>query len=284
MSTSQKDMKVEGENSTNEPIIIDDYQLSGKAAQTIRRETLHKPQGTARGVVEAKVLLLHRRRKQKGHETGVLSRQRSNSDSRKAAQQLSPGLHHRVTPIIEPIFPLKSSRNFICSGYTLISYQPQPLFAAKPSDSVLIAGQIDTPFDGTALTHSDGNHIMSGSAYRLESGRLRPPPPPLRFESSSLKSNSSLSNNITQKAPQALLYDLPSTSSIASPPSTGGFSPTSPSSTGWSRGGRKTRPTSPSSRNRSITPSGVAPSELEVFAEHCRAWSVTSLLAVYAEC
>lgn len=76
---------------------------------------------------------------------------------------------------------------------------------------------------------------------------------------------------------QTLLYDLPSTASMSpptSPRSVGRMiSPTSPSFPGRSTGPRNGRPTPPpGSRNRSQTPSGVPSSELEQFAEYCRAW------------
>ncbi|KIM69046.1 hypothetical protein SCLCIDRAFT_812765 [Scleroderma citrinum Foug A] len=111
---------------------------------------------------------------------------------------------------------------------------------------------------------------MSGSAYRLETPRTRPPPPPLR-------SPRSTSVSITT---QTLLYDLPSATSAMSPPTSprkSGFtSPTSPTfASGRSRGRRTGRPgptPPPSARNRSATPLGVSQNDLEKFAEHCRAW------------
>jgi hypothetical protein len=116
---------------------------------------------------------------------------------------------------------------------------------------------------------------MSGS-YRLQTPRPRQPPAPLHFEQSSFTPSSALSS---QQTPPTLLYDLPSTSSMTpptSPKSKGRLvSPSSPSFPGRSRPGRNGRPTPPpSARNRSTTPSGVAPSELEKFAEYCRAWYV----------
>lgn len=113
---------------------------------------------------------------------------------------------------------------------------------------------------------------MSGSVYRLETPRARPPPPPLR----SLKASSAPSSSGNS---QALLYDLPS--SVTSPPNSpkakSDFtSPTSPTfSAGRSRGRRGGRPgptPPPSARNRSSTPLGVSRSDLEQFAEYCRAW------------
>ncbi|KAI6032850.1 hypothetical protein F5J12DRAFT_796834 [Pisolithus orientalis] len=113
---------------------------------------------------------------------------------------------------------------------------------------------------------------MSGSVYRLETPRARPPPPPLRL----LKASSVPSSNGNS---QTLLYDLPS--SVTSPPNSpkakSDFtSPTSPTfSAGRSRGRRSGRPgptPPPSARNRSSTPLGVSRSDLEQFAEYCRAW------------
>ncbi|KAI6045972.1 hypothetical protein EDC04DRAFT_2631286 [Pisolithus marmoratus] len=113
---------------------------------------------------------------------------------------------------------------------------------------------------------------MSRSAYRLETPRARPPPPPLRsLKASSVPSSSGNS--------QTLLYDLPS--SVTSPPNSpkakSDFtSPTSPTfSAGRSRGRRSGHPgpaPSPSARNRSSTPLGVSRSDLEQFADYCRAW------------
>jgi hypothetical protein len=117
---------------------------------------------------------------------------------------------------------------------------------------------------------------MSGSSYRLEAPRPRPPPPPLRFQNS-LNSSSILGSDSNG---QTLLYDLPSTSSISPPPPISAqrgrlVSPTSPTSRPGraSRGGRPTPPPS-ANRNRSVTPIGVAPSELEEFEAQCRAWWV----------
>lgn len=114
---------------------------------------------------------------------------------------------------------------------------------------------------------------MSGSSYRLQTSRPRQAPSPLNFDNS-IKPSSIMSNHLDS---QTLLYDLPSTASMSpptSPRSVGRMiSPTSPSFPGRSRGPRSGRPTPPpSSRNRSQTPSGVPSSELEQFAEHCRAW------------
>ncbi|KAF8070605.1 hypothetical protein FPV67DRAFT_1487977 [Lyophyllum atratum] len=115
---------------------------------------------------------------------------------------------------------------------------------------------------------------MSGS-YRLQTPR-RQPPTPLHFDKPSFASSSVLN----AQGSQTLLYDLPSTSSMSPPTSPQSksrlISPTSPTFSGRSRPGRHAGPTPPpSGRNRSATPLGVAPSELETFAVHCRAWYFT---------
>ncbi|KAF8904453.1 hypothetical protein CPB84DRAFT_1773085 [Gymnopilus junonius] len=114
---------------------------------------------------------------------------------------------------------------------------------------------------------------MSGSSYRLQTPRPRQPPSPLNFDNS-FKPSSVLSSH---QDSETLLYDLPSTISMSPPTSPKPVgrinSPTSPSFTSRSRGHRSGRPTPPpSGRNRSATPSAVAASELEQFAEYCRAW------------
>ncbi|KAG0701330.1 hypothetical protein DFH29DRAFT_570750 [Suillus ampliporus] len=113
---------------------------------------------------------------------------------------------------------------------------------------------------------------MSGPSYQFNTPRSRPPPPPLRFQKSQ---NSSLTN--THSNSQTLLYDLPHSSSAISPPGSPAAKPPppSPSFGGRPRGRRNGRPgptPPPTSRNRSITPLGVSRSELEKFAELCRAW------------
>ncbi|KAF9233326.1 hypothetical protein BU15DRAFT_90395 [Melanogaster broomeanus] len=115
---------------------------------------------------------------------------------------------------------------------------------------------------------------MSGAAYRLETPRSRPPPPPLRPHNSSSKTNSVLINNGTT---QTLLYDLPSSTSIASPPNSPTYVKAVPSSpsfpSGRSGGRRRGHPTHPpSARNRSTTPLGISRSDLEKFTEYCRSW------------
>ncbi|KAJ3989912.1 hypothetical protein F5890DRAFT_1483509 [Lentinula detonsa] len=111
---------------------------------------------------------------------------------------------------------------------------------------------------------------MSRSSYRLEKPK-RQPPAPLHFEHSSYHPKTGLS---THPSP-TLLYDLPSAISL-SPPT----SPTSvtrlaspPTSPGRSRPHRSGRPTPPpGGRKRSVTPMGVATSDLEDFSTYCRNW------------
>ncbi|KAF8623094.1 hypothetical protein AX15_006505 [Amanita polypyramis BW_CC] len=112
---------------------------------------------------------------------------------------------------------------------------------------------------------------MSHTSYPLETARPKRIPAPLHLESSSYYSKT------TQNDPQPLLYDLPSAASLTPPTSPrsklGQDSPITPSFTGGSRTPRNGRPLgSPSGRNRSLTPIGVGPNELEKFAENCRAW------------
>ncbi|KAJ7287852.1 hypothetical protein C8J57DRAFT_597533 [Mycena rebaudengoi] len=119
---------------------------------------------------------------------------------------------------------------------------------------------------------------MSGSSYRLEAARSRPPP--LQVDRSSY--TSSIMGHQLNSEP--LLYNLPAAHSMSPPASPRSMpnsprsprsrltSPTSPTF-GRSRTPVSGRPTpSPSGRNRSATPLGVAPSELDQFAEYCRAW------------
>ncbi|KZT26669.1 hypothetical protein NEOLEDRAFT_1161968 [Neolentinus lepideus HHB14362 ss-1] len=115
---------------------------------------------------------------------------------------------------------------------------------------------------------------MSSASYRLQAPRSRPTPPPLRFNTPSSKA---IIAGIDNDEP--LLYDLPS---AISPPPTGATwtsnasnptSPTSPNYTGRPRGGRGRRMTPPPSHTRSTTPArGLARSDIEEFAEHCRRW------------
>ncbi|TEB37294.1 hypothetical protein FA13DRAFT_1622091 [Coprinellus micaceus] len=110
---------------------------------------------------------------------------------------------------------------------------------------------------------------MSGPSYRMQSSRTRPIPPPLEFDESTSYKSTTVLNQRNQDS-ETLLYDLPSPPT--SPRSVSGriLSPTSPSFRSQSRNGRPTPP--PSARMRSTTPIGFAPSELERFAEYCRAW------------
>lgn len=123
---------------------------------------------------------------------------------------------------------------------------------------------------------------MSGSSYRLETPRARPPP--LQVDRSSYMSSSSgLANS--QHNSEPLLYNLPQAHSMSPPTSPQATSPKSPRSRlasptsptfGRSRTPINGRPApSPNARNRSATPSGVAASELDQFAEYCRAWCAT---------
>ncbi|OJA20106.1 hypothetical protein AZE42_07971 [Rhizopogon vesiculosus] len=114
---------------------------------------------------------------------------------------------------------------------------------------------------------------MSGPSYQFNTPRPRPPPPPLRFQK---PPNSSLTNAHLNS--QTLLYDLPPSTSTISPPGSpavksGVLPPTSPSFRPRGRRNGRPGPTPPpTSRNRSTTPLGVSRSELENFAELCRAW------------
>ena len=117
---------------------------------------------------------------------------------------------------------------------------------------------------------------MASSSYRLQTPRPRKSPQPLNFD------NSFQPSSINTHGPQTLLYDLPSTASISPPTSPRSarrmVSPGSPSLSGRSFGVKNGRPTPPpSGRNRSATPLGVTPSELEQFAEYCRSWYEPSI-------
>lgn len=103
---------------------------------------------------------------------------------------------------------------------------------------------------------SECNRTTATMAYRLQTPKSRPGQ--LHLEESSYKSTSSF---ITRPESPPFLYDVPS-----SPKSTRSLiSPTSPTFP----------PTTPpsASRNRSATPAAVAQSDLEQFAQYCRAWS-----------
>ncbi|KXN91024.1 hypothetical protein AN958_03091 [Leucoagaricus sp. SymC.cos] len=107
---------------------------------------------------------------------------------------------------------------------------------------------------------------MAVSSYRLQAPRPRQPPSPLNLDSTTFRPTSTVSSH---RHSQTLLYDLPS-ATISPPlsPQSAGI-PSSPTFTNRPRG-RPTPP--PSARNRSQTPIGIAPSDLEKFAEQCRAW------------
>ncbi|KAJ7772561.1 hypothetical protein DFH07DRAFT_802353 [Mycena maculata] len=122
---------------------------------------------------------------------------------------------------------------------------------------------------------------MSGSSYRLETPRARPPP--LLVDKSSYNSSASILGS-QQNNSEPLLYNLPAAHSMSPPASPRSratsprsprarlASPTSPTF-GRSRTPINGRPApSPTGRNRSATPLGVTPSELDQFAEYCRAW------------
>ena len=115
---------------------------------------------------------------------------------------------------------------------------------------------------------------MASSSYHPQTPQPRQP---LNFDSSFRPSSV-----VSAYDPQTLLYDLPvlpSTtliSPLTSPRSARArrmISPGSPLFSGHSQGVRNGRPTPPPSRcNRSTTPLGVTPNELEQFAEYCRSW------------
>lgn len=108
---------------------------------------------------------------------------------------------------------------------------------------------------------------MSVSSYPLERPR-RQPPAPLHFEHSAYHTRTGLGS-------PTLLYDLPSTTSMSPPnsPVTTSLLASPPNSPGRSRPHRNGRPSpSPVRRERSVTPMGAVPSDLERFSDHCRSW------------
>ncbi|KAJ6499045.1 hypothetical protein C8R45DRAFT_1052068 [Mycena sanguinolenta] len=115
-------------------------------------------------------------------------------------------------------------------------------------------------------------------SYPLQAPRVRPPP--LQVDRASW--NPSVLGSSSHNNSEPLLYNLPTARSVSPPTSPGAGSPRSPRSKltsptsptfGRSRTPVNGRPVpSPGSRNRSITPLGVAASELDQFAEYCRAW------------
>lgn len=129
----------------------------------------------------------------------------------------------------------------------------------------------ENPLPTSSATSDHLAKADMASSYTLERTRTRPPPPPLRLHKSPVRNSSSLADS-------QLLYDLPSSSSIGSPPPNQSFltSPTSATSPGGrqlrqGRPGRRRRPSSPS-RSRSVTPQFHRRDEFEIFAQNCRAW------------
>ncbi|EJF65349.1 hypothetical protein DICSQDRAFT_99096 [Dichomitus squalens LYAD-421 SS1] len=107
---------------------------------------------------------------------------------------------------------------------------------------------------------------MSIASYRLESPRPRPPPLPLRTGNLPARNSQILGH---KDATETLLYDLPS-SNPTSP--TRLTSPTSPTTPYSPRSGRRVSKMTSPKNSRSNTPSRPMQSELEEFAELCRAW------------
>lgn len=148
-----------------------------------------------------------------------------------------------------------------------------------------LIGQPPGPTPAHCLSSSNWiRNTMSAAAYRLETPRPRPPPPPLRHPSPRT------SVHINTQSNQTLLYDLPSSPSITSPPTSpifpkhGPTSPTSPSFPGGRARGRRggrTGPTPPA-RNRSSTPLGVSQSDLEKFTDCCRSWCSTHFVSLFS--
>ncbi|KAH9892530.1 hypothetical protein C8Q73DRAFT_698443 [Cubamyces lactineus] len=117
---------------------------------------------------------------------------------------------------------------------------------------------------------------MSTLSYRLEAPRPRAPPVPIRTHDLSIR-NSQLRGS--KDATETLLYDLPpstptSPTRVTSPSRMS--TPTSPTSPRIRdmRGRKNTPPvpSRPSKHSRSVTPSRPMRSELEEFADRCRAW------------
>jgi len=109
---------------------------------------------------------------------------------------------------------------------------------------------------------------MEAPSYRLQTPR-RQPPPPLSLNNTTAFWRTS---TVSHRESQTLLYDLPS--ATISPPTSpqSVVTPTSPASAGRPQI-RNGRPAPPGTRTRSQTPIGVAPNDLEKFAEQCRSWS-----------
>ena len=116
---------------------------------------------------------------------------------------------------------------------------------------------------------------MSQASYRLEAPRPRPPPLPIRTLNLQNPPKRSPSPGLARKrdSAQTLLYDLPSAISQSPTRAFGGMtSPTSPTGRRASRGGMRMTP--PPVGSRAPTPSRPARSDLEEFAQYCRAWYV----------
>ncbi|KAJ7268734.1 hypothetical protein B0H12DRAFT_1009839 [Mycena haematopus] len=116
-------------------------------------------------------------------------------------------------------------------------------------------------------------------SYPLQASRVRPPPLQVDNRASF---NPSILGSSSHNNSEPLLYNLPTARSVSPPTSPGAGSPKSPRSrltspTSPTFGRSRTpvngrRMPSPGGRNRSATPLGVAASELDQFAEYCRAW------------
>lgn len=121
---------------------------------------------------------------------------------------------------------------------------------------------------------------MSSLSYRLETPRSRPPPLPIRTSNLPIRNSQILGQ---KDATETLLYDLPSSNPTSPTRATSSSLPTSPTSP-YSPRSRSARmrmtppPYGGSKHSRSNTPSQPMRSELEEFAEHCRAWYVSSCL------
>ncbi|KAI0745828.1 hypothetical protein C8Q76DRAFT_705191 [Earliella scabrosa] len=114
---------------------------------------------------------------------------------------------------------------------------------------------------------------MSAPSYRLETPRPRPPPLPIRTNNLPIRNSQILGQ---KDATETLLYDLPSSNPTSPTRAVSSSLPTSPTSPYSPRSRsarmRMTPPPSGGKHSRSNTPSQPMRSELEEFAEHCRAW------------
>jgi hypothetical protein len=103
------------------------------------------------------------------------------------------------------------------------------------------------------------------TSYRLDSPKApkpRLPPPPIRVQRSSFNPSSPFGSSGGEPE---LLYDLPTPTAKSPPPLA---SPTSPTT----RAARKRAVSPPTARRRSVTPAQALKTDLEVFADDCRAW------------